>query len=286
MDYSSDSDKSEIQPVIEPLRDETNFYRWKTQITALLETRKLWALVSGGIPRPALPASESPASTAESTPERKKWDDDAIEGAMILRNHMGEELGEKYSYHTPGPAIWSSLMWRFHPQDAASLIRSFETVRSLRFVEESEQTIIEYLEIYDSVWEDFIDRTSDGPAPVAGRQNSLLTALKVVALSEESKAEYLIDSLPISLIREVSLMRPRAAQEFGYWELRNLLRNIHARLEYEKRLAATRQVERRNALDCTWCKSRKFKSKGHSWEQCRRLMKHKGIKAKGCGKRG
>lgn len=292
LDYSSGSDESEIQPVIEfqrviePLRDETNFYPWKTQITALLETRKLWALVSGDTPRPPLPASESSTSTAEPTAEQKKWDEDAIEGSIILRDNMKQELCEQYSYLTPGPKIWSSLMGRFHLQDAGSLIRSFEAVTSLRFVEESEHTIIEYLEIYNSVWEDFVDRTSDGPPPAAGRQNSLLAALKVVAQSEESKVEYLIDSLPVSLMREVGLMRLRIVGEFGYWELRSLLSNIHARLEYDKRLEATRQVARRNALDCTWCKSRKFKSKGHSWEQCRRLMKHKGIKAKGRAKRG
>lgn len=43
------------------------------------------------------------------------------------------------------------LIDQFHPQDPSSLIRSFAAVTSLRFVQESGDTMVMYMEIYDRV---------------------------------------------------------------------------------------------------------------------------------------
>lgn len=63
-----------------------------------------------------------------------------------------------------------------------------------------------------------------------------MTALKVVDQSEVSEVEYLINSLPLSLMRQASLMCLRVAGKLRDRGLRTILRNINAELEYEKRL--------------------------------------------------
>lgn len=128
------------------------------------------------------------------------------------------------------------LIDQFHPQDPSSLIRSFVAVTSLRFVQESVDAIVKYMDIYDRVWRRFDDRTSNAPPSVAWRRSTLMTALRVVDQLEVSEVEYLINSLPLSLMRQASLMCLRFAGKLRDRELRTILRNINAELEYEKRL--------------------------------------------------
>lgn len=282
----SDSDVFETPPAIEPLGEGTNFYAWKKEITDLLKTYKLWDIVSGTKHRPLTPPSEPSTPITEPTPPQKEWDKSETQAAGVLRMYLDNDLRSLYDYPISAAEIWRSLMRRFHKQDGGTLIRSFQAISSLCFVESDENTIIEHLEVYDRLWNDFEDRTSDAPKPVPGRQNSLLTALNFVARSEGSKAQYLMNSLSPSMRRSAALMSYQLPGVLGYWQLRQLLLQIHGINELEKLLSADKKPERQNGQECTWCRSRKFKSKGHTWKECRRLKNHRGGKAKGRSKRG
>lgn len=77
----SDTSSEPYDPTIEPLRDESNFYMWKFEMTHHLRFLNLLKIVRGTIPRPATAASTpdppspvSPPSKSKRTREQQQWD--------------------------------------------------------------------------------------------------------------------------------------------------------------------------------------------------------------------
>lgn len=77
--------------------------------------------------------------------ELKEWDDSSRQAAAYRLAYMVEELRSLYFYPITAPKIWSLVMNTFHRQDPGSLIRSFEAITSLPYVELDEQTIVDHI---------------------------------------------------------------------------------------------------------------------------------------------
>lgn len=254
-------------PRIPLLQDKHDFYSWKGRVTVYLKRHSLWDVVSGVTPRPVSPA----ASTAAPTAEQESWDSASRDGIAFLYHSVDATVRATFPLYDTAPSMWKALMGRYHHRDARSLLRSFTAVSTLRYSESSEESLPEYLDSFIKHWGDLASRTFDAEPPTRGRQNSLETALRVLATSEEAKMEFLMRSLSPSLCLMAIDLKQRDGQDLSFDDLWSFLLRVHAFRERE----ASRELEEAQRKDCTWCRSRGFDSAGHGSSGCERLQEFK-----------
>lgn len=248
---------------ISSLQDESDFYCWKSTITFHFKQLGFWDIVSGSTPRPAAYAAEA---------LQEAWDRDAVQAKYVLYRHVSADINEfLYPYDT-APAMWDALMRRFHRRDATSILDTFRVISALRYTESGDESIPDYLATFERHWSTLVGQTADADPPVAGPGNSLATTLGSVVRSEESKMEFLIGSLPVTIRRMVLSLQVRHGEEVKYMHLWQLLMRLHVLQESDDREAALAEAQR---LDCSWCRSRGMESVGHHWRRCEKLLEFK-----------
>lgn len=132
------------------------------------------------------------------------------------------------------PAMWNALMERFHLHEPHDLLKSFHAVCSLRYSDDSTESFRDYLAIFEKHWDDLRYRCEDADPPAAGTWNSLETSLKVLANSDQSKWEFLIASLPLSMLSVVCNLQLEAGGEMNYTHLYGAVVRFHAHMEDRK----------------------------------------------------
>lgn len=273
----SDTSSEIYNPTIEALRDESNFYRWKSDITFHLKVLGLTDIVRGAVPRPPTPAPSSPASApSNKTPEQMAWESSSARALCFIFSHVAPNLQSYILIFKTAPEAWESLMVLYHRPDPASLLRSLNTVSNLRLSEG--QPIPEHLAAFEDAWFDLKMRSGDAPPAVAGTVKSLETVLAELAGSEQCKAEYLIESLTEDLWLLAFNMRQKYGAELRYVQVYGRLMQLHAMRERQKDIAREQEEQEVQAVeeeDCTWCRSRGFESAGHGWKACGRLRQFK-----------
>lgn len=263
------SDTSEpYDPIIQPLRDETNFYAWKFDITLHLEYLNLSDIVFGTVPRPPTPAS----SSSTRTPEQKQWDLASSRALLFIYMRLSPSIQASISLPSTAPKVWKMLMREFHRQETTVLMRGLGAITGLHLREG--ESITEHLKAFEDAWFELRMRTEDAPPIVDGAQTSLETALRILTASELCKAELLINTLSVDRCLVGWDLRDRHGAELRSQHVTGKLMEIHELRESRKRrekVAAAAAVEA--TRDCTWCRSRGYASAGHGWRKCRRLEK-------------
>lgn len=277
MSIASDRDEA---TGIQLLQGDSNFYGWKEAVKNHLKRHDLWEITSGATPRP--PGPESDAATA--TEAQKSWDGGSLIAKCVIRNLLSQEVSRYMYFHETGPAMWTALMERFHRHEPRDLLQSFNAVCSLRYIDDSEESFLDYLDTFHKHWDDLRYRCDDADPPAPGIGNSLETTLKVLANSDQSKSEFLIASLPESMMLAVYGLQAASERNLEYRSVYRWLVGYHARMEnlkkeiaLEEQIALEEEIALQEAqrVDCIWCRSRGFESEGHEWKWCTLLREFK-----------
>lgn len=230
----------------------------------------LWKIMSGAIPRPSALESDH----LMPTPAQAAWDRSSLLAHVFVDRHITLEVQRYHQHHKTPQALWKALMEHYHQHDARALLKSFNDISSLRYSDPSTESFSDYLISFDHHWNDLCFRTDDADPPKEGVADSLETALKVLANSDESKREFVLASIPPSMMLFVINLKYRVGGELNYARLRSELRGYDALLkQYEEEQLEER--EELEELDCTWCRSRGLESVGHEWKKCARLRQFK-----------
>lgn len=265
-------------PTMEPLRDESNFYRWKFEMTHHLHVLQFDDIVLGKEPRPDTPPS---SSSSTKTDEQTRWDKDSSNAVYFMRIHVSPELEGLFSFSSTAPEVWKLLNRYFHNRRPRMLLRRLAHITHLRLREG--ECIAEHLKAFEDAWFDLKMRTADAPPIVEGVQNSLETVLHIMTQSELSKAEMLIDSLP----EDMWMIGFRLGESHGV-ELHSLHVSVALMDLHEQQVSRNQEKEEEEeeaVEDCTWCRSRGYESAGHGWKKCVRLRQFKKEKADGRARR-
>lgn len=254
---------------IEALEGESNFYVWKAAIKLHLESLDLWNITSGAAPRPTTAALDTSNATPTPTTAQQEWDRASILAMCFLARHMSEKVNNYALEYDTAPEVWQALMRAYLQRNANSLLKSFHAVCSLRYSDTSGESFADYLASFGRHWDDLLLRTEDADPPTVGSGNSLETAMRVIATSDESKMEFLTSSLPESLSMFVMNLKFQLGAELTYFRLYRELMSFHKIRELQNEEDA---LERSQSPDCTWCRSRGFESEGHLWKQCELLQ--------------
>lgn len=273
----SDTSSEPYDPSMEALRDESNFYRWKSRITRHLQFLKLFKIVQGTVPRPV--SSPSASSSSDDTAEQVQWDLSSAHAWHFIYSRVAPNIQATISSTCTAPEGWEMLMQRYHRRDTGSLLRSLGAVTNLRLYEG--ESISEHVDAFRHAWFDLMMRTIDAPPVVEGVPTSLETSLKVMAGSQLCQSQVLIDSLPVDMIVLGWDLQEHHGAELCSWHVNRKLMDLHERREHVKAVEAQKAAEE----DCTWCRSRGLESGGHSWKDCRGLRKFNKGKANGRGGR-
>lgn len=257
------SDTSEDQDTdIKPLKDERDFYLWKSMIKLHLVSLELWSITSGATPRPT-------SDVSPPTPAQEAWDRSSLLARCFLGRHLSESIIRHYYFYATAPEVWTALMVRYHRNDTASLLASFTAVSSLRYTDTSTESFGDYLDCFGQRWDDLRYRTDDADPPTPGEEASLETALHVVATSDESKREFLVASLPAAMGVFVVELQGRLGGDLDYFRLERELVGYYGRMELGK------GKQEAQGGECTWCRARGLESGGHGWRACARLREFK-----------
>lgn len=225
----SDTDR-DADTGISPLKGESDFYVWKTMVKRHLVSLDLWNIVSGATPRPTAPESDSTTPTLP----QKVWDRSSLLAHALLDRHLSQEVNRDHYHHTTPQALWKSLMERYHHNDAQSLLKSLNAISSLSYSDTSSESFSDYLTSFGQHWDDLCYRTEDAEPPKAGVPNSLETGLNIIANSDESKREFLLASIPQSMMVFVINLTDRLESDLNYFRLCNELKWYHSSLESSK----------------------------------------------------
>lgn len=272
----SDTSSEAYDPVMEPLVGISNFYNWKFTITLQLNVLKLNGIVQGKIPRPPSPTTPASASSpSDETPEQTEWDNSSIRALCFIHDRVSPTVVDIIGTFATAPDAWKYLMDSFHKRDPTSLLQSLNTISNLRLG--NADSIHEFLTTFSEAWSDLRMRTGDAPPAVEGTQNSLETVLAGLARSEQSKIEFLLDSLPSELWNIRFSLRNRYGADLRFSHVYNSLTDVHHNREQAKEIARRAEAAEA-ATDCTWCRSRGYESVGHVWKECGRLRQFKSRK--------
>ncbi|KAL0635415.1 hypothetical protein Q9L58_005623 [Maublancomyces gigas] len=226
-DFSDRDEKTGIQH----LKGDSNFYVWKHSVKNKLVSYNYWNITSGATPRPTYPSSESMTSILEG---QRVWDIWSCKAMCIICNILSPEVSRSISSHETAPAMWDALMQRFHHHEPHDLLKSFNAICSLRYSDDSTESFRDYLAFFEERWDDLRYRCDDADPPVAGTGNSLETSLNVLTNSDQSKREFLIASLPKSMLSIVCNPQFEARSQVNYTCLCSALVRYNTLMESRK----------------------------------------------------
>lgn len=190
----------------------------------------VWNITSGATPRPS--GSTPDASTL--TPAQNAWDQLSFLARCFLDRHVSAKIKADMFVHDTAPEMWKALMDSYLQRNSRSLLKCFNAIRSLQYSDTGAESFPDYLASFEKHWQDLLLRTYDADAQVLGLGTSLETALRVVALSDESKREFLVASLPPSMMDFVGDLSERLGSELDYLRLYRELIMYHSQVESQR----------------------------------------------------
>lgn len=221
---------SDDQSGIPRLNGASNFYAWKVMVQIHLVSLDVWNITSGAIPRPSGPTPD--ASTLTSA--QNAWDQLSFLARCFLDRHMSAKIQSDMFVHDTAPEMWKALMDSYLQRNSRSLMNCFNAIRSLQYSDTGTESFPDYLASFEKHWQDLLLRTYDADAQVLGLGTSLETALRVVALSDEAKREFLVASLPPSMMDFVVDLSERLGSELDYLRLYRELIMYHSQVESQR----------------------------------------------------
>ena len=129
----------------------------------------------------------------------------------------------------------------------------------------------DHLTGFHNDWIRLKDRSQQG-------RGELSQTLQVLTASSEAKAAFLLISLPPSLMENI-LDNLQAKERVTYEDVRAIL-DPSANKATAGNSKTTYRIQKSSDLpktagneekDCTWCRKRKMRSQGHTWNECRKL---------------
>lgn len=129
----SDTSSEAYDPVMEPLRGESNYYMWKSEILLHLGYLGLDDIVLGTVLRPVTPAcSSSSSALPKKTSEQRQWDVSSAQAMFFIYRRVAPSLQGAISFSSTAPEVWQTLMLRYHRHDPTILMRSLGAITDLR----------------------------------------------------------------------------------------------------------------------------------------------------------
>lgn len=285
-DSDSDSDSDDAGKWIEELRGETNFYNWKWDVTLCLQGMRLWEIVSGKTPRPTVAEPEEDPTSTESASALKAaqrtWGKLDLKARFFLHARVVSGLQVDLRQYRTAAEMWSSLIRRFHRQDAVALQRSLDAICHLRYIDTADNSIKEHLVAFQDHWGVLQGCTEDAES-LTGATGSLATVMKVMGESKELKVALLIGTLPMSMGNLVDNLRITHGESLEFSDVFCRLMDLHEIRESHSQQRAREKAAKAQEIDCTWCRSRGLESAGHTWNRCsllRGFNKEKSRKAR------
>lgn len=219
------------------MKGDSNFYVWKQSVKNKLVRENLWNITSGATPRHTFSESEPFMTILE---KQKAWDSWSLSAMSLICKTLSPEVSRSISSHVTAPAMWDALMERFHHHEPHDLLKSFNAICSLRYSDDSTESFRDYLASFEERWDDLRYRCDDADPPVdpdpqvAGTRNSLETSLNILTNSDQSKREFLIASLPKSMLSIVCYNEFECVYEVTYPSLCSALVRFNTLMESRK----------------------------------------------------
>lgn len=238
------------------------------------------------MPRPTAPVPDDPTSIPSASQaktlksEQKTWDVLDCKAKIVLGRHIESSImHDRIKTYPTAAEQWNALMRHYHRRDAGTFQRALKGICDIRYSDTSNDSIADHLAAFERSWNILVMCTSDG-GPSTAVEDSLETTLKVMARSEEVKAAFLISSLPPSVDEIVLNLRLLHGQSLMYLHVYRRLSNLHEARELQNSGRARDQASETQDMDCTWCRSRGYKSTGHTWKRSYRLSQFNKEKAR------
>ena len=255
------------------LEGQSNYTRWAGAIKLALKAYKLWSIVDGTKPRPRTETEKGKEpgvlSTAEDQVKWQEQDDQAK--AVIMFSVMADDL-TTVTDAASAQVAWQALKDLYDRETVNTIINLFKNVTERKLADGA--SLQDHLTGFHNDWIRLKERSFQG-------NGELSKTLQAVTSSNEAKAAYLLISLPPSMDNIVDNLQ--AKDKVTYEDVRVKLLDPSVNRSIAGNSKTAYRVHRPSDLpktpgteekECTWCKKRKMRSRGHTWNECRKLKAH------------
>lgn len=251
------------------LRGQSNYVRWANEWKLSLDAADWWEVVSGEETKP----------TEEKKLKEWKQINKCAHATLLLATI--DSLRPIVSGATDAAAAWQALKNKFDKENPMATSTILHNALYSKMAEGAD--INEYLTQFHNNWNRLEQRC-------AGKTDEFTKILGQLATNAEAKGTFLLFGLPKSMFNIVDNLQTKG--ELTYDDICDKLQNMRSHDIEDPDLGDNKAFftdkgkgQSNNTKECTWCKSRKEKYLGHTYNECNKLKAHQAQRKAKKGKR-